>query len=59
MTGRKWLEEQMDKAWRERSAADRTADMAEARFYAFKYVLENLPVEQMEIQTAAGGAAKE
>jgi hypothetical protein len=59
MTVKEWHETQMDDSRKARAAAYQAAEIAEARFYAFKEVFENLPAGQMEIQIAAEGAAKE
>jgi hypothetical protein len=59
MTVKQWIEKQMNDSWKARAAAYQAADTAEARYAAFKEVFETLPVEQMEIQIAAEGAAKE
>jgi hypothetical protein len=59
MSVKQWLEKQMNDSWKARAAAYQAAETAEARFSAFKEMFENLPVEQMEIQIAAEGAAKE
>jgi hypothetical protein len=59
MTVREWLEKQMNDSWKARAAAYRDAEIAEARFYAFKEMSENLPIAQMEVHIAAEDAAKE
>jgi hypothetical protein len=59
MTVSEWLEKQMNDSWKARAAAYRDVEIADARFYAFKEMFENLPVEQMEIHIAAEDAAKE
>jgi hypothetical protein len=59
MTLGQWIEMQMDYAWKERSMALHAMEVENARYEAFKQVLDTLPVAQMEVQIAAEDAAKE